>query len=183
MTYRTGKRGGGSGGGGTPAPSMDNGIGFFNYQNAGPVQRVEANTWTTMQNNAAGIFTELRYAPIGVDRMLDPATGRILLDDLMPGDQVYIRQTLNIVPFMNGMSILFRNFVGQAGQQYSAPFGPSISLDAGAGTPTGLFVIDGQFYIRDENTRIGGLLPQIQSDGTCEVEYSGVYISVMRRVR
>lgn len=181
MTYRTGKRG--NGGGGGPAPSMDNGIGFFNYQNSGAAQRIEADTWTTFNNNAAGLFTETRFGPTGVDSMLDPVTGRILLDDLMPGDQVYIRQTLNIVPFVNGLNVLFRNLVGQAGQQYSVPFGPYLSLNAGAGVPTGLFVADSQFYIRDENTRIGGLLPQIQSDGTCEVEYSGVYISVMRRMR
>lgn len=179
MTYRTGKRGNGGG----PAPSGDNGIGFFNYQNDGAPLVIGPNAWATFQNNAAGLFTETRYAPTGVDSMLDIMSGRILLDDLMPGDQVYIRHTLNITPYVNGLNVLFRNFVGQTGQQYSVPFGPSISLDAGAGTPTGLFVVDGQFYIRDENTRIGGLLPQIKADGNCEIDYSGVYISVMRRMR
>lgn len=183
MTYRTSTGGsGGSDSGGTTG-STDNGVGFFNYQNTMPPQVVNANTWTTLMNNGAGLFTELRYAPAGVDSVLDVLTGRILLDDLMAGDQVYIRHTLNIVPYVNNITVLFRNYVGQDGQQYSVPTGPYINLSNGAGIPTGPFTVDTQFYIRDENTRIGGLLPQIQADGQCEITYSGVYVSVTRRMK
>lgn len=180
--YRSGKRSGASdGGGSTPAPT-GNGVGFFNYQNTLPVQVLAPNTWTTFQNNALGNFTELGFAPAGVDSMLDPVTGRVLLDDLQPGDQIYVRHTLSIVPFVNGMTILFRNLVGQAGQTYSVPFGASTMLSSGAGISSGLFTADATFYVRDLNTKIGGFLPQIQADGAAEVTYVGMFISVTRRM-
>ena len=179
MTYRTGSRGSG---GATPEPSAGGvDIGFFDYRNTLPDQYFESTVWNTIKNNALGPQTELRFAPKGVTSMLDTATGRILLSGLAIGDQVYVRHTLSVLGYVNNMSLTLRNYFGQTGQEYVEPFGPTIRLQSGAGVQSGLQIADSRFYVRDENTRLGGVLPQIKGDNRFEVQYSGVYISVIRK--
>jgi len=178
-----GKGMGGSDGGSTPGGSMDNGVGFFNYQNAGALQNIQAGEWATLANDGAGIYTESAYAPKDVSAMLDPATGRVLLSDLAEGDQVYMRLTISVTPYTTGSSVLFRALFGQDGQQYEVPFGPFITPPGGAGANTGLFAVDTQFYVRDLNTRMGGLLPQIKCSARADIEFSAMYISVTRRTK
>ena len=177
MTYRNGRKSGN----GTPS-TVGNGTGFFNYQNTLANPTITTNTWSTLQNNALGALTSSAFAPDGVTSMLDTVTGRILLNQLEVGDQVYIKHLVNITPFTNGMTIDFRHFIGQTGQEYALPFGPVLSLNAGAGTPSGLLAVETQLYIRDSNTKIGGILPQIRGNGTFLLEYTSVYISVTRRL-
>lgn len=167
--------GGGDGG------SAENLNGFFNYNNSLPNQMITADQWTTMLNDGLGTFTETRFAPKGITSMLDGATGRYSLAGLKPGDEVQVRHTLNLTPYMNNIQMYVRNFVGQEGSAYSISMGPPVSFDSGAGVPSGIFVISGQFFIRDENTRIGGFLPQILTTGQAEMEYIGCYVSVNRR--
>lgn len=172
-----------SGGGQQPPGGLNNnGFGWFSYRNTLPNQVVNGGEWATISNNGAGQFTETSFAPPGVTEMFNPVNGAILLNQLQTGDQVYIRHTLSITPYINGVNVLFRNLVNPGVSEYSMPFGPPALLDGGAGVPTGLFVVDSHFYIRDQATLTGGLLPQIYGDGTFEMEYQGIYLSVTRRM-
>lgn len=165
---------------GTPEPVGQGLGGFFNYQNTGAVQTLVANTWTTLQNNALGSFTELSFAPDGVSSMLDSTTGRIKLDGLKVGDQVNIRQMISSMGYVNNMPVTFRNYAGQTGQQYAIPFGSTVLMNTGAGVVIGPYAVESRMYIRDENTRLGGILPQIMTSGTSEITCHETYISVIR---
>ena len=178
-----GKGMGGSDGGSTPGGSMDNGVGFFNYQNAGALQTIQAGEWSTLANDGAGIYTESAYAPKDVAAMLDPATGRVLLSDLAEGDQVYMRLTLSVIPYTPSSKVTFRALFGQPEQQYEVPFGPVLMPQGGAGTSTGMFSADAQFYVRDANAVAGGMLPQIQCSARADVTLSEMYLSVTRRTK
>lgn len=156
-------------------------FGWFNYDNLNKTQTVPANVWTTLANDAAGPNTYTNFPPDEVSRMLDPATGRILLDELDVGDEVYIRHTINLIPKANSTSYSFSQFFGNDPGSYRLPIGMSSLLDDGAGTPTGDFVLDTHFFILDENSRLNGMLPQVLVSNETEVKYTGCYISVTRR--
>lgn len=156
-------------------------FGWYDYNNSLPAQSISKNTWTTLLNDGEGLYTNKGYPPHAVGEMLDPLTGRILFDDLDPGDEVYIRHTLSVKPNANGVTYFVRHLLGEGAGQYSLPIGRPTKLEQGGGTPTGDFVVDTRIYIGDNNTLIGGAVPQIQLSGTAEVTYKGAYISVTRR--
>lgn len=156
-------------------------FGWFNYNNSNRMQIIPGGVWTTIANDALGTDTITEYNPPGVDSMLDPTTGRILLDDLVAGDEVYIRHTINVIPFSNGTSYSFSQYFGTEPGAYRLPIGIPASLNEGGGIPTGTFLLDTHFFIKDENSRVGGMLPQVLVSNESMIEYTGCYISVNRR--
>ena len=165
-------------------------FGFIDYNNTlAPVVPV-AGDWTKLTNNGLGASTLKTYKPIGVSELLNTDltgglptddNGRVLFGELSLGDQVTIRHTLNITPNSNGQTFQLRHIVGQAGQQYSLPMGVPIKLKSGGGTPTGDFTVESTIYIGDENTKLGGAIPQILISGSASINYKGIYISVIKR--
>lgn len=165
-------------------------FGFMDYNNLAAQGGVVANTWTRLINDGSGPSTLKIYKPIGVAELVDTTysmglptagNGRLLLSDLSLGDQVTIRHTLNITPNSNGQTFQMRHLVGQTGSEYSLPMGVPIKMEQGGGVSTGDFTIEATIYIGDENTRLGGALPQIRLSGTAAVVNRGVYISVIKR--
>lgn len=163
-------------------PDMDaTKFGWFNYNNSIPSQLIPGNVWTTLQNDALGIETITTYSPPDIDSMLDAATGRVLLNDLAVGDEVYIRHTINVTPLANGVTYSFSHLFGADPNTYRLPIGVPTSLTEGAGIPTGTFLVDTHFFVKDNNSKMGGMLPQILVNNDCMVNYTGFYISVNRR--
>ncbi|WYV99679.1 hypothetical protein Kassivere_00187 [Pseudomonas phage vB_PpuM-Kassivere] len=160
--------------------STDN-FGWFNYNNTIPSQMIPANVWTTIQNDTLGVETYTQYSPPDVNRMLDPVTGRVMLDELKVGDEVFIRHTINVVPYTNNTTYSFSHYFGDGGFEYRLPIGVSTILDEGAGVPTGDFLVDTHFFIKNENARLAGMLPQIFVTSEAMINYTGCYISVNRR--
>ena len=162
-------------------PVAGSSSGFFNYESTLAAINPQSDQWTTLPNNGAGLLTETRFSPPNVSSMLDTATGRILLSQLSVGDEVYVRYTLDVIPYINGATVSFSNLIGSGAGQYRVPFSINMQLNDGAGTPTGDFSVDTRFYIRDQNSIDGGLLPQIKVSGGSEVSLSSCYLSVRRR--
>jgi hypothetical protein len=131
-------------------------------------------------NNGAGIYSTSEFLPPGIDRMLDIETGRILVDQLDVGDEMYIRHTLNVIPLMNNLSYQLSHLNGSEAQAYRLPLGSKTTLVGGA-VPTDIFVVETRIYIRNDDVRLNGILPQILLSGEGRVEYLGSYISVNRR--
>ena len=156
-------------------------FGWFNYDNSVASQLIPAETWTTLQNDALGIETITAYSPADIDSMLDTATGRILLEDLQVGDEVYIRHTINVTPMANNTTYSFSHLFGSGLQSYRLPIGVPSTLNEGGGVPTGTFLVDTHFFVKDNNSRLGGMLPQIYVTGDSMVNYTGCYLSVNRR--
>lgn len=156
-------------------------FGWFNYNNSNNTQVVPADVWTTLANDSLGDATYTNFPPDEVSRMLDPTTGRILLDELDVGDEVYIRHTINLMPKANTTAYSFSHYFGNDPGSFRLPIGMSSVLDEGAGTPTGDFVLDTHFFILDDNSRLNGMLPQVLVSNETEVIYKGCYISVTRR--
>lgn len=165
-------------------------FGFMDYNNTLAQIPPAANTWTKLTNNGAGANTLKTYKPIGVNELVNtdmngplPAAtnGRLLFSELSLGDQVTIRHTLSITPNSNGQTFQLRHLVGQSGQEYSLPMGVPIKMEQGGGQSTGDFTVEATIYIGDENTRLGGALPQILLNGNAAVDYKGVYVSVIKR--
>jgi len=165
-------------------------FGFMDYNNTADVIPPVANVWQKITNNGLGANTLKTYKPIGVTELLNtefdlvlpgPDNGRLLFSELSLGDQVTIRHTLSITPNSNGQTFQLRHLVGQAGQQYSLPMGVPIKMEQGGGTPTGDFTVEATIYIGDENTRLGGAIPQIKVSGQSTIDYKGVYIGVIKR--
>lgn len=156
-------------------------FGWFNYDNANRSQIVQPGVWTTLQNDTLGVNTYTNFPPDEVTRMIDPATGRILLDELDVGDEVYIRHTINLIPQANTTSYSFSQYFGEGAGAFRLPIGMPATLDEGAGVPTGDFLLDTHFYILDDNSRLNGMLPQVLVSNVTEVRYTGCYISVTRR--
>lgn len=164
----------------TSMPSGDN-FGWFNYNNTIPSQVIPADQWTTIQNNAMGVETYTQFSPTDVDSMLDPLTGRVLLSGLKVGDEVFIRHTINVVPYTNNTTYSFSHLFGSGPASYRLPIGVSTILDEGAGVPTGDFLVDTHFFIKNEDARLSGMLPQVLVTGESVINYTGCYISVNRR--
>lgn len=156
-------------------------FGFVDCNNSGPDQNLSANTWTTLLNDCQGPSSNSDYLPIGVDSLVDPVTGRLDFSQLSVGDEVIIRHTLSITPNSNGQTFQLRHFVGQSGQQYGLPVNIPAKMEQGGGVSTEPFTITDVIYIGNENTRIGGALPQLKVNGSSSVTYHGVYIGVHKR--
>lgn len=165
-------------------------FGFMDYNNSAAQIPPSAGVWTKITNDGAGGNTLKTYKPIGVTELVDTTyslglptanNGRLLFSELSLGDQVTIRHTLNITPNSNGQTFQMRHLVGQAGSEYSLPMGVPVKMEQGGGVSTGDFTIEATIYIGDENTRLGGALPQIKLSGSSTVENKGVYISVIKR--
>lgn len=165
----------------TPSPGESvKRTGYFDYQNTGPVQKTVSTVWTTLLNTGEGPLTQKGFAPPGVSNMLDKATGRILLNELSIGDQVDIQYTINAMGYSNGVDVVFRHLAGATDNQYELPLGNAIRMQSGAGVMTGLVSVNGTVLVRDENTRINGLLPQVKTAGVADITYLSAYIRVTR---
>lgn len=156
-------------------------FGFVDCSNSGGAQSLTINTWTTLLNDCAGVYTNTDYLPIGVTQLVDPVTGKLDFSELSIGDQVIIRHTLDITPNSNGQTFQLRHLVGQSGQEYDLPVNIPAKMEQGGGIPTGRFTISDVIYIGNENTRLGGALPQLKVNGNASVQYHGVYIGVTKR--
>lgn len=165
-------------------------FGFMDYNNTLAQLPPVANVWTKLTNNGLGANTLKTYKPIGVTELVntdmvgalpDTDNGRLLFSELSLGDQVTIRHTLSITPNSNGQTFQLRHLVGQAGQEYALPMGVPIKMEQGGGVSTSDFTVEATIYIGDENTRLGGALPQILISGNATVNYKGVYVSVIKR--
>lgn len=156
-------------------------FGWFNYDNSNTTQTVSPGAWTTLANDAAGVNTYTNFPPDEVTRMIDPLTGRILLDELDVGDEVYIRHTINLIPKAHSTSYSFSHYFGEGVEAFRLPIGMYSVLNEGAGVSTGDFVLDTHFFILDDNSRLNGMLPQVLVSNETDVKYTGCYISVTRR--
>jgi hypothetical protein len=155
-------------------------VGWFSYDNLNETQDIPPNVWTTIMNDGAGSGTNTQYAPTGVTRMLDTNTGRILLDQLQLGDEVYIRHIINVIPNVNNLKYTISHFFGDGPQSERLPLGPQTLLMAGAGAATEQYLLDTHFFMDRENTRQFGVVPQIFTTGPLTIQYTGCYISIIR---
>lgn len=160
-------------------PVGDN-FGWWNYENTLPPQVIPASTWTTIMNNGAGSNTDISFRPDGLSDILDKTSGKILLNELNVGDEIYIRHIINIIPQVRASTCSFGHRFGSS-TQTRVPTGMKILLDEGGGIATDFFLLDGHFYVKGEEERIAGVLPQVFVSNTTTVEYKGCYISVTRR--
>lgn len=167
-------------GGGTPDNPGIKQTGYFDYQNSVYPQKTVSGVWSNLLNTGEGPYTQTAFAPPGVTNMLERNTGRLLLNELSIGDQVDVQYTLDAMGYSNGVDMVFRHLAGQEGQQYYLGLGSTVRMQSGAGVQTGPFVINGSFIIRDDNTRLGGVTPQIKTAGVADVTYTGAYIRVTR---
>lgn len=156
-------------------------FGLFNYDNSIASQEVVGGVWTTLMNDTLGVETNTSFSPSDIDTMIDPATGRILLNGLQPGDEVYIRHTVNVIPSTNNTTYAFSHYFGEGATAYRLPIGIPTALNEGGGVPTGDFLVDTHFFVKNENVRDAGMLPQVLVSNDSTIEYTGCYISVTRR--
>jgi hypothetical protein len=155
-------------------------FGWFAYSNLDRPQELTGGQWTTIENDGAGPTTG-SMPPMGVTRMLDVSTGRVLLDELSDGDEVYMRHVINMIPKTNGLQFQFRHSFGSEAQRVNLPAGSRVVLNEGGGVPTQDFLLDTHFYIDNEDTRLSGMMPQVYVSNDAIIEYTGCYISVTRR--
>lgn len=156
------------------------GFGWFNYDNSITSQRIPPGVWTTLQNDGAGPATNLQFPPYNVTRLLDTSTGKLLLDELEAGDEVYVRYVVDIQVLSNYTTFSFSHLFGESSPT-RFPMGSVTSFTEGAGLKTGDMVIDTNFYVLDQDTVDGGALPQIFATNEVDVNYKSCYISVTRR--
>lgn len=168
-------------GGSSIGPNSGSSLGFFNYESTDPMFITTPEVWTPIPNNGLGIFSERGLGPDGVSDMLIPETGEVSLMDLVPGDQLYFRITIDIVPYTMALGLDFRAVLGQGLDEYTVPVGRAMTLGQGAGQGTGPFVADAQIFIRDANTISGGMRLEMKTDGQAEVTSLGLYLSVFKR--
>lgn len=156
-------------------------VGWLSYDNSNRMQAIPANQWTTLKNDGAGPGTTgARFAPDGVTRMLEASTGRILLDQLASGDEVYIRHVVNVIPDTNNLHYQFSHYFGD-GIGDRVPSGVRTTLSEGGGVPTNDFLLDSHLFVTDQRVVQEGFMPQVFVSGSATVEYAGCYISVTRR--
>lgn len=154
-------------------------FGWFSYANTMPTQTIPGNVWTTIMNDGAGPISDARFHPDGVTRMLDPATGLILLDELADGDEVYIRHIVNLIPLSNLVQYNFSHYF--PGDLTRIPASTRTTLSEGGGVPTQRFLLDTHVFMDNIVTRTNGMQPQVYVSAPSVIEYSGCYISVSRR--
>ena len=155
-------------------------FGVYYYDNSIENQDIPAETWTTLEMDGKGPQTNIEFAPEGVGNILDPDSGKILLSKLSEGDELYIRHTVNITPYVAGTTFAFNHRIGDQADAFRVPTTQTAFLGS-AGVPTGDFIISTQLFARGEDQIQEGVFPQIYASNNVRVHHTAMYISVTRR--
>lgn len=167
---------GGVPGGSTSARSND---GWADYNNASGSIAVLAGEWTTLENDGAGAFTNTTYLPPGVSRLLDTATGAMDFTELALGDEVQIRQDVNVRPSVNGAQVEMRVKLGAGAGTYYLTHSTAV-LNQGGGVDYPLIQLL-HIYMGDTNTRANPGVIQIRCTEDATITNNGSYITAKRR--
>lgn len=131
---------------------------------------LEPNTWTQITSDGAGASTDTSFLPVGVSRLWDTATNRIITEDMNVGDVFLVRINFTIIPTENNTRLQIRLHFptfdlvrGLAG------------LSEGAGveyTQQELFM----FYAGTQEILDGGCEIQVSATAQCSFVVSSVMI-------
>ena len=167
---------GGVPGGSTSARSND---GWADYNNASGSIAVLAGEWTTLENDGAGAFTNTTYLPPGVSRLLDTATGAMDFTELALGDEVQIRQDVNVRPSVNGAQVEMRVKLGAGAGTYYLTHSTAVLNQGGGGDYPLIQLL--HIYMGDTNTRANPGVIQIRCTEDATITNNGSYITAKRR--
>jgi hypothetical protein len=132
-----------------------------------------ANTWTDIPNDAAGGQTDETYLPEGVSTLYNPATGKLVFDDLAVGSLVTARFDFNLTPAVNNVGVEFRLYFPAFGGFTLAKRLPRMDFGAGVAYQT---MDQITFFIGSDPVRLNGATPQIRVTAPTSLETSGHFI-------
>jgi hypothetical protein len=154
--------------------------GFIDYNNTLPSQNIAANTWTDVQNNGLGVFTNKAYTPENVTELMDLQTGYLDFRALSLGDSVFLRNDITFIPEVNNSVLDFRYVLGSGSGEYTLEKKLG-RLDSGAGESYRFSLNVDYIYMGDFNTRDNPVKIQVRCSQPCEVSNAGIVISVFKR--
>lgn len=162
--------------------SLDAHHGIVDYNDtstaASPIT-LQANTWTTLPNNGEGSFTR-KILPPGITRMLDPATGGILIDEYTVGSTIDVRPDFTVTPDANNADLAIRLALGAgAGQYYLTNQLGRLNQGAGVPDPHSGFLLG--FYAGDDNTINNPVYLQVKLTSSGTLTNAGFYAEVYKR--
>ena len=157
--------------------------GFADYNDtataASPIV-LAANTWTTLTNNGAGVFTNTSFLPSGVTRLLDTATGAFDFSELELGDFCTIRNDFTVQPNTNNALLELRYQAGAGAASYTLQTTVG-RLDSGSSVDYRFSLSPDFIYVGDDNTRNNPIIMQIRLSTAGTVINSGSVIGVTKR--
>ena len=125
--------------------------GIIDYNHAGANLPLVADTWTDIPNDKAGPFTNLTYAPSGIDNLMDGSTGYFDFSQLVLGDVIQVRIDFTVSPNINNALLKCRVVLGGGVNEYALTvFEKRLDYGSGVAYPSekGSFLI----YMGDLNT-------------------------------
>jgi len=165
-----------SGGGGGLVDAQ----GFIDYNDTTGSINLVADTWTTIPNNGAGVFTNKAFAPEGVTEFMDVATGAIDTTELVLGDTIIIRNDYIINPNTNNALLEFRYALGGGGNEYVLETIKG-RLDNGSGIDYRFNLGTDLVYMGDENTRANPIFLQVRLSTNGTLLNAGSVIQLIKR--
>ena len=158
--------------------------GFEDQNNTQPAVELSPGVWTSLPNDGAGAFTNVKYRPRymrGESGLFTPdaVAGTINPNGLSLGEAILIRNDFEITPTVNGAYVEFRYTLGAGGSAYTLPK-PLGALSNGAGVGY-RFQFTDYIYMGDENTRDNPIGLQVRSSEIASVVNFGLVIQTIRR--
>ena len=155
--------------------------GFADYNDtstaASPVTLVD-NTWTDIPNNGQGAFSNIKL-PTGVNSLLDPSTGAIVVNELPIGSSIIIRMDYTVTPTTNNAALDFRYTLGAGADAYVLETTVN-RLDEGSGKAYRQALVTHYIYVGDNNTKDNPIQPQVKLSGGGTLVNAGMVIEVRK---
>jgi len=141
--------------GGRPDTTAFNG--FLDYNDTSTTLSpviLTADTWTDVPNDTLGAFTNITHLPVGMNTLIDSATGYLDFSELTLGSDMHIRISYSVTPETDKSLLESRYVLGSGENEYLLKIN-SRRLDNGSGVP---YESDkGSFYIyMGDNNTLGG---------------------------
>lgn len=154
--------------------------GWIDYNDTTGDVPMLADTWTTIPNNGAGLFSNSTYPPAGVNQLLDTSTGAIDVSELSLGDFILIRNDFTVTPTINNSALEFRYTLGAGLGAYTLE--QSLGrLDRGSGIPYRFSLRIDSIYMGDTNTRDNPIGLQVKCSSDATLNNAGLVIEVVKR--
>lgn len=151
--------------------------GFIDYNSALPAISATANTWTNLNNDGQGAFTNKNYAPAGVTDMMDESNGALDFTQLSLGESVMVRNDFEITTSVNSTFVSFRYVLGSGLGEYTLEKQLG-TLPNGSGETYKIKFTD-LIYMGDDNTRLNPVEMQVRCSENATILNLGSVIQLI----
>lgn len=154
-------------------------IGFFDYNDSSLPQSILVDTYTRLDNDTLGIYTNIAYKPTSMTTLWNSTTNQFDFSELSLGDMLDIRIDVDVTTSNSNQDVNLKLVLGIGGDSYD------LELDFISPKTAGTYKMVSYtgVYMGDINTLNNPGEIQIRSDNaiTSGVNVNGWYCKVVRR--